>query len=91
MVLFWKGNRNFDQSSQQALPWRIFVYMKKTKVIFWRARLEENDKYIGIPGQIAWISPNNEIRIVAKDSLLVVTDYEVTGDPIRLRVGHRFQ
>ena len=72
-------------------PGAFSFYMKKTKVIFWRARLEENDKYIGIPGQIAWISPNNEIRIVAKDSLLVVTDYEVTGDPIRLRVGHRFQ
>lgn len=68
-----------------------FSYYKGSKVVFWRTRLEENTRYIGLPGQIAWINSDCEIAIVTKDSMLVVTDYEVVGDPVEFIVGHKFR
>lgn len=67
-----------------------FVYYKDEKVVFWKARLEKNDKYTGIPGQIAWIEDNEEIGIVAKDSMIVVTDYEFVEKKSNFVVGHKF-
>ena len=67
-----------------------FSYYKDKKVIFWKARIEENKKYIGIPGQIAWTNDQNEVAIITKDSMLVVSEYEVQGDDTALVVGHKF-
>jgi len=67
-----------------------FSYYKDTKVIFWKARIEENKIYTGIPGQIAWIM-NNEVAIITKDAMLVVTDYEFKGNEVKLTVGHKFK
>lgn len=66
-----------------------FSNYKGEKVIFWRAKLEPNDKYIGIPGQIAWINKKGEMGIITKDSMLVVTEYEVFNN-INFRVGEKF-
>ena len=68
-----------------------FSYYKDNRVIFWKARIEENKKYIGIPGQIAWTNDQNEIGIITIDSLLVVSEYEVLGNDTTLIVGHKFK
>lgn len=67
-----------------------FAYYKECKIIFWKARLENNEKYIGIPGQIACINENNEIGIITKDCILVITEYEVIDNKNSFIVGHKF-
>lgn len=67
-----------------------FVYYKDSKVIIWKAKIETNTKYIGIPGQIAWIT-STEIGVITKDSILVITDYELHGEHIEFTVGHKFK
>jgi methionyl-tRNA formyltransferase len=68
-----------------------FSFYKGNKVIFWRARVEENKKYTGIPGQIAWINDKDEIAIITKDSMLIVSEYEVEGNETKFTVGHKFK
>ncbi|MTI80469.1 MAG: methionyl-tRNA formyltransferase [Firmicutes bacterium] len=68
-----------------------FAYYKEIKVIFWKADLEENEKYIGLPGQIAWVSDNGELGILTKDSMLVVKEYSVEGEPFAFYPGHKFK
>jgi len=67
-----------------------FAYYKNSKVIFWKCHIERNDKYIGIPGQIAWIRNNEGIGIVVKDALIVVTDYEAVDKIPPFIIGHKF-
>ncbi|MBD7913303.1 formyltransferase family protein [Clostridium cibarium] len=67
-----------------------FSYYKGCKVVFWKADREENTKYIGIPGQIAWINDQGEIAIITKDSLLIVKEYVIQGNDISFLVGHKF-
>jgi len=54
-------------------------------------RIEENTKYIGIPGQIAWTSNRGEIAIITKDSMLIVTEYETSPTDTKFIVGHKFK
>ncbi len=68
-----------------------FSFYNDSKVIFWKAKLEENEKFIGIPGQIAWIKDSGEIGVVTKDSLLLVYDYEIVNNDIKFIVGHKFK
>ena len=68
-----------------------FSFYNGNKVIFWKARIEKNNMYIGIPGQIAWINNKNEIAIITKDSLLVVYEYEIQGSEIKFIAGHKFK
>lgn len=67
-----------------------FSHYRDSKVIFWKARLEQNTRYTGIPGQIACINDRKEFTVVTKDSMLIVSDYEIVGDPVSLTVGHKF-
>ncbi|WJY26422.1 methionyl-tRNA formyltransferase [Sporosarcina trichiuri] len=67
-----------------------FSHYKGNKVVFWKAYLEANEKYIGIPGQIAWKKDNGDIGIIAKDALLVLTKYEVSNDSNPFIIGHKF-
>ncbi|MFZ3577505.1 formyltransferase family protein [Virgibacillus sp. DJP39] len=67
-----------------------FSHYKKQKVVFWKAHLETSQKYIGIPGQIAWEKDSGEIGIITVDSLLVVTDYEIYNNTSPFIVGHKF-
>mgnify|MGYP000559921301 CR=1 FL=1 len=67
-----------------------FAYYKDIKVIFWKAHLENNKKYIGIPGQISRINENGEVTIITKDRLLVVTEYEAVEKKVQFTVGHKF-
>lgn len=68
-----------------------FAFYKGRKVLFWRARLEANTKYFGIPGQLARIGEEKELAIVLKDSILVVTDYEAEEGTPRFTAGHKFE
>ncbi len=54
-----------------------FAYYKESKVVFWKASLEKNEKYIGVPGQIAWVNENEQIGIITKEYMLVITEYEI--------------
>ena len=67
-----------------------FAFYKDCKVIFWKAHFETNEKYIGLPGQIAWVNDNGEIGILTKDSLLVLKEYTVDGCAIKFTEGHKF-
>ncbi|NLZ35531.1 MAG: methionyl-tRNA formyltransferase [Clostridiales bacterium] len=88
----WSGNKIHTLIRAASKPYPgAFAYYKGEKVIFWKAKLEKNDKYIGIPGQIAWIGNKGEIGIVAKDSLIVVTDYLKEDSDILFSVGHKFE
>jgi methionyl-tRNA formyltransferase len=68
-----------------------FAYYKDTIVKFWKVRIEENIKYIGIPGQIAWVNDQSEIAIITKDSMLVLSEYEVQGKGAKFIIGHKFK
>ncbi len=68
-----------------------YSFYKGEKVIFWKVRIEENTKYIGIPGQIAWTSNRGEIAIITKDSMLIVTEYETSPTDTKFIVGHKFK
>lgn len=65
-----------------------FTSYKESKFIIWRAYPIENKRYIGIPGQIAWINDNGEIGVITAEGILVVSDYEYDGK--KLMVGHKF-
>lgn len=67
-----------------------FAYYKNSKVIFWRARIENNCKYIGVPGQLAWMNDANELGIITKDSILIVSDYEFIDSRSPFVLGHKF-
>ncbi len=70
-------------------PGAFSYYNGKHKVIFWKADYLENKKYIGIPGQIAYIS-KDYMDIVCIDGLLRVYDYD-NLDNIKLSVGNKFK
>lgn len=57
------------------------------KVIVWRAHAIENRRYIGLPGQIAWIREDGGLGVLTGDGILVVTEHGYGG---RLLVGHKF-
>lgn len=67
-----------------------FSYYKDSKVVFWKARLVDNKKYIGMPGQIAWVNESGEIGIVIRDSMLIVTDYEISSNSNSISQGYKF-
>lgn len=66
-----------------------FTIYKESKVKIWKARYVENNRYIGFPGQIAWIE-NGEIAVVTKDGLLIIEEYEIENVHSKLLVGHKF-
>lgn len=70
-------------------PGAFSHYDGKHLVTIWRAEIEENTKYIGIPGQIAELGEDN-FAVVCKDGLLRVTEYSCE-EPIRMFVGHKFR
>lgn len=88
----WRGNkiRTLIRAVSKPYP-GAFTYYKGEKVIFWKANIEKNGKYIGIPGQIAWIGSNGEIGIIAKDSLIVVTDYFTEDSDVVFTLGNKFE
>jgi len=70
-------------------PGAFSYYDGKYKVIFWKADILENIKYIGIPGQIAR-KTDKYFDIVCIDGLLRVYDYEC-NNMVKLVEGHKFK
>lgn len=70
-------------------PGAFGMYDGKHPFIIWRAEIIENNKYIGLNGQIAEIR-DDYIDIVCKDGLLRVTDYENVDD-VKIFVGHKLR
>jgi methionyl-tRNA formyltransferase len=70
-------------------PGAYSMYKGKTKVIFWKADKLENNKYIGMPGQIAEIG-ENYIDVVCINGLLRIYEYS-SEDTARFVVGHKFK
>lgn len=66
-----------------------FTSYNGNKLVVWKARVLENNSYIGLPGQIAWIDENGEIGVITAEGILAITDYEYEGS--KLIVGHKFQ
>lgn len=64
-----------------------FTTYQDEKFVIWKAHAIENQKYIGLPGQVAWID-NGEIGVIAREGILVITEYEYEGK--RLLAGHKF-
>ncbi|MEY8396465.1 methionyl-tRNA formyltransferase [Lachnospiraceae bacterium 45-P1] len=78
----------FIRAVSRPYPGAFSYYDHEYKIIIWRAKIEENTKYYGFPGQIAELS-DEQMIIVLKDGLLVVEDYENVDDK-KMFVGHRF-
>jgi methionyl-tRNA formyltransferase len=70
-------------------PGAFGLYDGKHKIIIWRANIIENNKYVGILGQIADVDANS-FTVVCKDGLLKVTDFE-NIEGVALRVGHKLR
>jgi methionyl-tRNA formyltransferase len=68
-----------------------FTNYKDNKVVIWKAKVEKNTKYIGIPGQIAWINVNGEIGVVTIDGMLIISEYEMQKPENRFIIGHKFK
>lgn len=93
------GKVNWDESisniyrliraTSRPFPGAFSNYDGKIKTIFWKAECLENNKYVGIPGQIANIS-DCFIDIVCIDGLLRVYHFE-TSEESKFIVGHKFE
>lgn len=70
-------------------PGAFGLYDGKHQFIIWRADVLENNKYVGMNGQIAEIA-EDYIDIVCADGLLRVTDYE-NVDGVKIFVGHKLR
>ncbi len=70
-------------------PGAFGMYDGVHKVTIWRADARENSKYIGIPGQIAYVDQTG-FGVVCVDGLLHITDFE-SEDNVRLLVGHKLK
>lgn len=71
-------------------PGAYTVY-KDNQVTIWKARVEENTKYIGIPGQIAFINNTDEIGVLTSDGMLIISEYETQNSENRFIIGHKFK
>jgi methionyl-tRNA formyltransferase len=76
------------RATSRPYPGAYGVYKDK-KVIIWKARVEKNTKYIGIPGQIAYV--NDVIGVITNDGLLIIEEYEIENVGNRFIVGHKFK
>lgn len=70
-------------------PCTFGMYDGKHQVIIWRAEIIENNKYIGMNGQIAEVG-NDHIDVVCKDGLLRITEYENVDD-VKIFAGHKLR
>lgn len=70
-------------------PGAFSYFDGKHKIIFWKADYINNDRYIGIPGQIAK-KTNEYIDIVCVDGLLRVYEYE-NVDNVKIIEGYKFK
>jgi len=74
-------------------PGAFSYYDGKIKIIFWKADVIPNNKYIGLRGQIAEIG-TGYIDVVCEGGMLHIYDYEIVDElnkSHKLFVGHKFK
>lgn len=70
-------------------PGAFGMYDGKHQLIIWRAEIQNNNKYIGMNGQIAQIA-NDTIDVVCSNGILHITEFE-NVDKVKLLVGHKLR
>lgn len=91
-IIWWESAETIHRlvrATSHPYPGAFSMYKGKTKVIFWKADLIYESKYIGIPGQIASVR-DDYVDIVCRDGVLLrVYEYSIE-EPIRFIEGHKF-
>jgi methionyl-tRNA formyltransferase len=77
------------RATSRPYPGAFGIY-KDNHVTIWKARVEKNTKYIGIPGQIAFID-GYEIGVITNDGMLIIEEYDIDNSVNRFIVGHKFE
>lgn len=70
-------------------PGAFGMYDGEHKIIIWKADYIENNKYIGIPGQICDIK-DEYFDVLGSDGIIRVWDYE-NVDSVKILVGHKLK
>lgn len=83
------GIHRLIRAVSRPYPGAFGMYDGKHKIIIWHADVLNNERYIGINGQIAEIT-NDYIDVICKDGLLRIDDFE-NVDSIKLLVGHKLR
>lgn len=68
-----------------------YTYYKDNKVTIWKSEVAKDIKYIGSPGQIAWINEDNEIGVIVKDGILILIEYEIRNLNNKFMISHKFK
>lgn len=76
------------RATSRPYPGAFGIYKDK-QVIIWKARAERNTKFIGTPGQIAFV--NDEIGVIINDGILIIEEYESENPDDRFIIGHKFK
>lgn len=91
-VIFWNHSAvqisRLVRASSKPYP-GAFTYYNLKKVTIWRARAENNNKYIGLPGQIAWINSQSEIGVITETGILVIEELE--SSQVKFSIGKKFK
>jgi len=67
-----------------------YSFYEGKKIIIWRAnRLQDNERYIGLPGQIVDIV-NGKIYVATGYGLLSIDEYEFDSELPKIKIGHKF-
>lgn len=77
------------RATSRPYPGAYGMYDGIHKVIIWRADIFNNDKYIGLPGQII-NADKSQIDVLCKDGILRITDYE-NVDNVKIFAGHKLK
>jgi methionyl-tRNA formyltransferase len=77
------------RATSKPYPGAFGVYKEK-HVVIWKARVERNTQYIGIPGQIAFIN-GYEIGVITNNEIVIIEEYEIENSVNRFIVGHKFK
>lgn len=77
------------RATSSPYPGAFSIY-KDNYVTIWKARVEKNTKYTGVPGQIAFID-NDEIGVITDDGLIIIEQFEMVNPGNRFIIGHKFK
>lgn len=77
------------RATSHPYPGAYGMYDGEHKIIIWRAEMLENNRYIGLPGQIIEVG-EADMLVLCKDGLLKITEFE-NIDHVKLFAGHKLK
>lgn len=77
------------RATSRPYPGAYSVY-KENHVIFWKARAEKNTRYVGLPGQIAYIK-GYEIGVITQDGIVIIEEFELENSDTKFSLGYKFK